>query len=561
MPVPKALVASGLMREEDLAEFMARLFGIPFVSLAHRRIPAEVMALVPRSLAENFQVVPLERDEHSLTLAVADPFDVVSEDVVRLMTGLQIRKVVATPSDILNVLAGKAPDLTGEVTGILERLSTPEIEVLAQAEEERHEEPVEPGAPTEHTAPIIQLVNALVVDAIQMKASDIHVEPMENCLRVRYRIDGVLRVMCELPKNIQSAVLSRFKLASGMDIAEKRRPQDGRSRVRVQGRSVDLRVSSLPSFHGEKIVARILDKEVGVLSLEGLGFLPDDFQRYMSLVRNPQGMVLITGPTGSGKTTTLYATLNERNRTTDNIVTVEDPIEFQLPGVTQLQVNPRVGITFASALRHILRQDPDIVMVGEIRDLETAEIAFQAAQTGHFVLSTLHTNSAPATIIRLHHMGVVPYLTASSLLGVVAQRLVRRLCPHCQDTAPPDPRLMEYIRQATDAEIPERWPVGRGCQRCGMTGYRGRTGLFEVLPLTDRLKDAIYRRASQQRINRLAGEEGFRSLLEDGLLKVAQGITSVQEVLRVVTIEPRSRRIRGGRADADHYPAPASVLS
>ncbi len=533
MPVTRALVEGKLIGEGELADFLARLFHLEYVVLDDVR--PELLQLLPRSLMQDAAVVPYRMDGEELTIAVADPLDVATEDIVRGLTHLRLRRVVARRSDILRALQGPKGGMSQAIEGFVAHSPQQEVEFFAGRDD------AEPAVPTdefhEHDAPIIDLVAALISDAIQLKASDIHVEPQEGCLRVRYRIDGVLRVFGELPKKVQNAVISRIKLASGMDISEHRRPQDGRSQARVGRRWVDLRVSATPSYYGEKVVLRILDKSVGLLRLDGLGMSDEVYQVYARVLESPQGMVLLTGPTGSGKTTTLYASLNVRNRTADNLVTVEDPIEYQLAGITQIQMNPKAGVTFASALRSILRQDPDIIMVGEIRDLETAEIAFQAAETGHLVLSTLHTNSSPATIIRLSHMGVEPFLVASSLLAVVAQRLVRRICPACKREMRPDEGTLKFVELASQRELPATFWEGAGCDQCGKTGYRGRVGLYEILPMTDSLREQIYAGTSQDKISQTAFKEGFSTLLHDGLAKVAAGETSLAEVLRVVPIE------------------------
>ncbi len=537
MSVAQALVEGGLIDEITLAAFMADLYRVPFLRIRPGDVRPEALSMLPTEVASNFCVIPLgETPDGKLRLAMADPFDVTAEDVVSLHTSRTIERVVSPRGDILEAIKGRAAEVTDALDRFGQTRPGAEIEMFVQPDEDV-EESAREGTMGENDAPIIQLVNALIVEAIEIKASDIHVEPTENNLRVRYRVDGVLRTMAELPKAIQNAVVSRIKLASGMDISEKRRPQDGRSRVRLSQRWVDLRVSTIPTYYGEKAVLRILDKNVGLLQMAGLGMLPDHLLLYQNLAESPQGMILITGPTGSGKTTTLYATLNLRNRISDNIVTVEDPIEFQLAGVNQVQVNSKAGVTFASSLRSILRQDPDIVMVGEIRDLETAEIAFQAAQTGHFVLSTVHTNSAPATLTRLRHMGIAPYLVSSSLLAVVAQRLVRRICEDCREEVKPPQERLAFLRLATDNPLPTAYFHGKGCQKCGMTGFSGRSGLYEVLPMTGKIKQQIMRKSSQRRISRAAAGEGIRTLLDDGLLKVSMGWTTLEEILRVVTVE------------------------
>ncbi|HXE71780.1 MAG TPA: GspE/PulE family protein [Candidatus Nitrosotenuis sp.] len=530
-PLCQSMVEAGLIGETELALFLSQYCGLPYTSVSGRKIPTEVLRLLPSDVAEKACMVALERENGRLTLAVADPFDITAQDVARQRTGLELNLMVAARSEILAAIHGRAADISNEMSSFLEQFRAEEIEFLAALEEEEKE-----AGPPRHDAPLIQMVNALIVDAIQMKASDIHVEPQEGCLRVRYRIDGVLRNMCELPRELQSAVLSRLKLAAGMDISERRRPQDGRARIRVGGRVVDLRVSSMPSFYGEMVVLRVLDRAVGLPTLEQLGFLPHDLERFRRLLANSQGILLITGPTGSGKTSTLYASLNHLNNIGQNIVTIEDPIEFQLAGIGQTQVNPRAGVVFSNALRTILRQDPDIIMVGEIRDVETAQVAVQAAQTGHLVLSTLHTNSAPATLTRLGQMGVAPYETASSLLGVTAQRLVRRICPHCQVEVTPPASLLDYLAEATGSPLPGRYWQGQGCELCASTGFQGRCGLFEILSLSAAVKDLLFRGAPETEVEKAARREGMHTLLEDGLLKVAAGITSLSEVMRVVSI-------------------------
>jgi type II secretory ATPase GspE/PulE/Tfp pilus assembly ATPase PilB-like protein/RNA polymerase subunit RPABC4/transcription elongation factor Spt4 len=375
-----------------------------------------------------------------------------------------------------------------------------------------------------------------------MRASDIHVEPMETRLRTRYRIDGLLRTIIELPKPIQNSVLSRLKLISGMDISERRRPQDGRTAVKLGGRNIDLRVSSLPTFYGEKIVMRILDKSKVMIDLEKLGFLSEDLQVFQSFLMNSQGMLIITGPTGSGKTSTLYAALSKMHNETENIITVEDPVEFQIGGINQVQINDKAGLTFSASLRSILRQDPNIVMLGEIRDYETAEIAFQAAMTGHYVLSTLHTNDAPSTINRIINIGVPPYIVASTLLGVVAQRLVRKICPQCNEEYTPQESTLNFIRLATDRPLPEKYWRGRGCESCDFTGFRGRLGVYEILEITDKIKELIFTGASSVQIAREASTAGMKTLMDDGIEKVRLGMTTLEEVMRVVTVERRGKK-------------------
>lgn len=497
----------------------------------------DLISVLPHEMLRNYRILPLHRDEDRLLLAMADPLDVLAEDAVRLRTGCHhIERVVAPASEIEAALQGRLGPVDTVIGTILHRIpESGSLELLAQEEVEDESWKYEPSAP------IIQLVNSLISDAIRMRASDIHVEPLDDGLRVRYRIDGYLRPVVILPKRIQGATVSRLKLIAGMDISESRKPQDGRTRVRLEGREVDLRVSSLPTHYGEKVVLRILDPEKTVVDLDVLGFSGEDLQRLQSSLSASQGMVLATGPTGSGKTSTLYGALRFLNQEADNLVTVEDPIEYRLEGINQVQMNPRAGLTFASALRSILRQDPDVVMVGEIRDLETAEIAVQAAQTGHLVLSTLHTNDAASTITRLILMGIPPYMVASSLLAVLAQRLVRRLCPQCRWERPVPDSAARLLR-SVGAPVPATDYTANGCEACDFVGYKGRLGLFELVLISDRVREILLTDPQEAKIAQAAVEEGTRSLLEDGLAKVGLGLTSLSEVLRAVTV-----RAPGGR--------------
>ncbi len=406
------------------------------VRLTPEKLDHQLLDLFPLEVLHNYRILPLARHGFELTLAMADPLDVVAEDVVRSISGCHVKRVVAMASEVTAALEGRLGKTETEIESILARIPDGDDITYVGVQDETPDAESGEGAKGALTPPIIQLVNSIIGDAIRMGASDIHVEPQKEHLQVRYRLDGALRTMLELPKRVQSACISRIKLMSGLDIAESRKPQDGRTRARIDGREVDLRVSSLPTFRGEKVVLRILDAQAVVISLEKLGFSPLDYEKLQQSLNSSQGMILCTGPTGSGKTSTLYSALIQLNTEEENVVTVEDPVEYQLPGVNQVQVNVKAEMTFAAALRSILRQDPDVVLIGEIRDLETAEIAVQAAQTGHLVLSTLHTNDAVSTLSRLILMGVAPYMLASALLCVMAQRLVRRLCPHCKRLGP-----------------------------------------------------------------------------------------------------------------------------
>ena len=526
-PLEKLLVEQSVVTELQMTAVLARLYKVELVDLNSYKIDMDAIRILNGEVCSNYCLLPIKATDKVLTLAMADPLDIVAEDFVRYLTGLDIVRMIAPRSD---VIANIDKLYTGaeSVNNILEKIPFGDDIEFIQKKEEEEEKEDEANA-----APVVKLVSALLVDAVKMRASDIHVEPVYDGLRIRYRIDGLLREIAHLPKPLQNSVLSRMKLVAGMDISEKRRPQDGRSNVRVGGREIDLRVNSLPSFFGEKICMRILDKKKVMIDLESMGFVPRDFELFNTFIRNPQGMLIITGPTGSGKTSTLYAALNKMNLPTENIVTVEDPVEFQLGGINQVQINERAGLSFSAALRAILRQEPNVVMLGEIRDLETAEIALQAAMTGHFVLSTLHTNNAPSTINRLLYMGVAGFLLASTLLGVVAQRLVRKICPHCREPFQPEESSLHFLKMMSGGKIPDQFFHGKGCEECDFQGYSGRMGVFEIMAVTDKIKVMIYAAASEADIYNQARKDGMTTLLEDGLEKCRQGLTTLEEVMRV----------------------------
>ena len=518
---------------------LARSRGLRAVRLTAELIDGKLIESMPHEVLLNYLVLPLARQDFELSLAMADPLDVVAEDVVRQITGCRVLPVVAMASEIRAALEGRLGARDSPIESLLSQIPVTEDIVYLEAEPE--DSPAE-GDDLVPEAPIIRLVNSIIGDAIRMGASDIHVEPQTNCLRVRYRLDGSLKTMVELPKRVQNACLSRLKLMAGIDISESRKPQDGRARAMVDGRKVDLRVSSLPTFWGESLVLRILDPKAVLVDLERLGLSPVDFVRLQSVLAASQGMILCTGPTGSGKTSTLYAALRQLNGEAEKLITVEDPVEYEMGGINQVQVNVRAGLTFSGALRSILRQDPDILLIGEIRDLETAEIAVQAAQTGHLVLSTLHTNDALSTLGRLVLIGVAPYLLASSLLCVMAQRLVRRLCPHCCKPGPASPAALGMLALA-QLEPPENLLQPVGCDQCRQQGYKGRLGLFELLLISDRLREMLLAGNSEKELELVARQEGMRSLLEDGLAKCALGYTSLEEVLHVITVRQVGGRL------------------
>jgi type IV pilus assembly protein PilB len=457
-------------------------------------------------------------------VAMSDPANVYALDDIRTITGREVVPVVATAADV-----DQAIRRYSQVGGVVEQLAADASEAAGDSLAADL-----PDVAVED-APIVKLVTLLLTQAVGDRASDVHIEPSERDVRIRFRVDGVLHEVMRSPKNIQSGLISRLKIMADINIAEKRVPQDGRVSIRVGGKQLDLRLATLPTVYGEKVVIRILDKSSVLLRLEDLGFLDDAYKRYEESFRKPYGMVLMTGPTGSGKSTSLYATLNILNDAARNIITVEDPVEYRLPGVNQIQVNMKAGLTFASALRSILRADPDIILIGEIRDRETAMIGVESALTGHMVLSSLHTNDAAAAIARLTEMGVEPYLVASALDCVVAQRLARKLCEHCREAYTPE------SKELAEAHYPEwQWPEIRelfrpvGCSRCAKTGYRGRLGMFEVMPVTEEIERLTVERASSDMIRQVAAEQGMQALRDDGLEKARRGDTSIEEVLRVV---------------------------
>ncbi|MDQ7850336.1 MAG: type II secretion system ATPase GspE [Armatimonadota bacterium] len=520
----RVIMSMGLASQEDIARAIAKQLGIDFVNLADVLLEEDVLLRVPEHIARRHHVIPISADDSSLVVGMEDPLDVVALDDLRKLTGLEIRPVVITPDAFQRALS-QYP------VGVDQTLA--EIRPAETYEEEVATERLRAVA---EDAPIVRLANQVIVQAIRQGASDIHVEPQEQRVRIRYRIDGALYSVMTPPKHVQAALVSRIKIMAGMNIAERRVPQDGRIEMRVDNRDIDLRVSTIPTVWGEKVVMRILDKQGAFVGIEKLGLLPEDHQRFERIITRPHGIILLTGPTGSGKTTTLYAILNRLNKVEVNITTIEDPVEYQLPGIAQVQINPKAGLTFATGLRAFLRQDPDIIMVGEIRDEETARIAIHASLTGHLVLSTLHTNDAAGAVTRLVDMEIEPFLVSSSVIGVIAQRLVRVLCQHCKQSYVPTPEMLKRVGLADLAPVPTFYRA-TGCEYCSNIGYRGRTGLFEIMPVDDTIKGLIVDRAPSGRIKEAAIAAGMRTLQTDGLAKVLNGTTSLEEVLRVVFVE------------------------
>ena len=522
-PLGRVLVDEKMVSEAALVRALARHIGIEFVDLASVTIDPAAAALVPDQLARRYAALPIGFEDDKLVIAMADPGNVLAVDDIRAISGRDVITKVATRTDVENAL-GRLQGLDDSVTDLAELaadgVETEDLNAVEAAAEE---------------APVIKLVNTLITRAAADRASDIHIEPTDKELRIRYRIDGVLHELMRTPRSISRAVVSRLKIMSDIDIAERRRPQDGRISLRVSGRQIDLRVSTLPTIYGEKVVMRILDNSTATLNLTDLGFLPDTLERFAESYEKPYGTILVTGPTGSGKSTTLYATLNVLNRPEVNIVTVEDPVEYRLTGINQVQVNKKAGLDFAAALRSFLRQDPDVMLVGEIRDLETAQIAIESALTGHMVLSTLHTNDAPSSISRLTEMGLEPFLVGSAVDAILAQRLARRLCTTCK--VPYEPTL-EALRTAgwdlegMGSEMPTLYRA-EGCSSCSGTGYKGRLALHELMTVTEEIERLTVEHAPTDTIAKMAVSQGMRTLRDDGLAKVGQGLTSIEEIFRV----------------------------
>jgi len=517
----------GLVESKEVYGALAEQLGVPYVDLDSYVIDPRVVTLLPEKFCRQYQLVPIGEEKNALILAMANPVDVVAIDRVRLMTKKEVKPVMASPQDIEKVL--NAYYGIGEsVEELIREAETREGLVLPEEEEELK---IDQLKALGEEAPIIRVVNMLILQAIRSGASDIHIEPQEDQVRIRFRIDGILHDITSTSIQVHPALVSRIKILSRMNIAERRLPQDGRFQVTVDNRTVDFRVSSLPTIFGEKIVMRILDKSTLLLDLDRLGFEEEDLEKFYRLIQHPYGMILLTGPTGSGKTTTLYSALNFINKPDLNIITIEDPVEYRLPGINQVQVRPKIGLTFASALRAIMRQDPDVIMVGEIRDYETAEIAIHAALTGHLVFSTLHTNTAAGALVRLQEMGIPSYLIASALVGVVAQRLVRKICERCKVAFEVrGPIARELTGGKEDHLVLFR---GKGCPECNKTGYRGRIAVSEVLVMDDDLRALVLRNATEREITEKACERGMRTLRENAIRKVLRGVTTLEEMYRV----------------------------
>jgi len=531
----KLILEKSYVSEVDMVVSMGRVLNVPPVNLTRIGIPEDVAGLVPKEMASNHKVIPVSRLDSKLFLAMADPLNVLALDDVRRITKLDVMPLIASERSILDKL-NNLDSGRGTMQDIIEDAKRKaeddaEADSLEISREVSEEVNLDELAASTEEAPVIKLANLIIVQAIKDRSSDIHIEPFEKSVRLRYRIDGSLVDMTSPPKNMCVALISRLKIMSNLDIAERRLPQDGRMRVKVSGRDVDLRVSFLPTVHGEKCVLRILDKTNLSTSLNNLGLDQDTFRRFKAAVDAPHGMILVTGPTGSGKTTTLYSALNELNNPEFNIITVEDPVEFQIAGINQVPTKKEIGLSFANALRSILRQDPDIIMIGEIRDQETAEIAIEAALTGHQVLSTLHCNDAPGAIARLDDMGIAPFLISSSVILACAQRLVRRICSVCKEPVTYPPKMYEDL--GIDPAFFDGSPLhrGRGCERCKNTGYAGRLAIIEAMTVSDDIRKLIIQRASAHEIGKVAVTNGMKTLRLAALEKVREASTTLEQTL------------------------------
>src|SRR6266567_1944767 len=527
------LIKNGLINEPDLTSFLSKQYGVPSINLADFEIDSAVIKIIPSEISQKYQIVPVNRAGSTLIVAMSDPSNIFAIDDIKFMTGYNVEVVVASETAIKAAI-DKYYDQSASLADVMGDLDMEDLEIVGE------EEDVDIGSLERATedAPVVKLVNLILTDAIKKKASDIHIEPYERVFRVRYRIDGVLHEVMKPPLKLKNAITSRLKIMAELDIAERRLPQDGRIKIKLGGgKDMDFRVSVLPTLFGEKVVLRLLDKSNLQLDMTKLGYEPEALEHFQKEIHKPFGMVLVTGPTGSGKTVSLYSALSELNKVTENISTAEDPVEFNFAGINQVQMHEDIGLNFAAALRSFLRQDPDIIIIGEIRDFETAEIGIKAALTGHMVLSTLHTNDAPATINRLLNMGIEPFLVASAVNLITAQRLARRVCSEC--------KIVEEIpvQALIDAGVPpEEAPEivccrGAGCAKCNGTGYKGRVGFYQVMPMLEQIRELILNGANTAEIKRESMRLGIKSMRQSGLTKLQEGVTSFEEVLRVTVAD------------------------
>jgi type IV pilus assembly protein PilB len=535
------LVEAKAVTKTDLVQILSSQLGIPYLDLETTVIEPEALALFPEAFARKYTCIPVSLHENTLTVAMADPLNLTALEDLRFSTNKEIQPALAVDTSILAAI-DKHYHLERDLPQIMQDFSSDlaeEVQVVAQEGREEETENLADLQGVSQSAPIVRMVNLIINDAVTHRASDIHIEPQEKQVLVRYRIDGVLHETHRLPKWVHGAVVSRLKIMAALDISEKRLPQDGKIKINVASRFIDLRISTLPTHYGEKVVARILDQQQGVYTIEQLGFREEDAEKFKDFISRPQGIVLVTGPTGSGKSTTLYAAINRIKSPSLNIVTVEDPIEYEMEGINQVQVNTKTGLTFAFILRSILRQDPNVIMIGEIRDEETADIAIRAALTGHLVLSTIHTNDAPSAITRFFDLGVSPQLLVTTVTGIIAQRLVRRICPSCRGPYTPSEAEWALLEKTFPIDFPRDtlFYKGKGCPQCRQTGYRGRLGVYEVLSFTPRLKEQIMLKAPITKLRETAIAEGMTPLPLDMAIKLKAGLTTIEEVSNIIFYE------------------------
>ncbi len=525
-------IGMGLLSDEHLVQGLGEQMGLQVIALADLTVPANVLAMITEPMAQLYRVVPISFEENTLTIAMCDPQKLSVVDELRSFLGCDVRAVVATEKDVLKALTRYYAAGGESVEGLIADMEQDSDLAAAAAAIEKGAFDITGMEALADSAPVRKLLNMVLLMAIKDHASDLHFEPFENEFKIRIRADGVLYEMVPPPRHLAFAITTRIKVMANLDIAERRIPQDGRIRLTVGGHPVDLRVSVLPTMFGESVVMRVLDRSVVMLDLGVVGMEPATLAAFREMIRRPNGIVLVTGPTGSGKTTTLYGALNELNVIEDKLITTEDPVEYEIEGIVQIPIDPNIGNTFAQCLRSILRQDPDKILVGEIRDLETAEIAVQASLTGHLVFSTLHTNDAPSTITRLRDMGVPPFLLTATLEAVLAQRLVRKICPNCREQTMPNTETLAMLDLTPDDVLDKKFYRGRGCQACNNTGFKGRTGLHELMLMNDQLRELIQVGSSTEKLRDCALQTGMRSLRKAGLEKVYTGITAIEEVIR-----------------------------
>jgi general secretion pathway protein E len=534
--IGEILMELGYIKEDDLLQALSEQLGLPYMrSLTPEMVDRTLIAQVPRNFAQAYQLVPIKREDDTVSVVTSNPLKTQPLDDIGLLLECEIHTVIARSEDITNVINTVYAHADGAAEELLEDMG--EEQEVGEKVFDLSEQAAEDLMDIDDKAPVIKLVNLIIFQAAKARASDIHVEPYEKELKVRFRIDGVLHNTLTPPKRYQSAITSRVKIMSNMNIAEKRLPQDGRIKIKMPDREIDLRVSTIPTVHGERVVMRLLDRGSMFYGLEELGFSSDKLKKFNRIIKTTHGIMLVTGPTGSGKSTTLYGALSKINTEDKNILTIEDPVEYQISGIGQIHVKPKINLTFASGLRHILRQDPDVIMIGEIRDLETAEIAIQASLTGHLVFSTLHTNDAAGAITRLIDMGVEPFLVSSSVIAIMAQRLVRTICSECKESYRPSEESLREIGLTPKELVGNKAYRGKGCDNCLGTGYRGRSGIFELLVIDDDIRQLILDRIGSNIIKKKATEKGMLTLRMDGAQKVIEGKTTIEEVLRITQEE------------------------